>query len=1098
MLAIRRVISLILALALFVGMVPPTVKATELEANQIDKTEISQLPEETMKSTPEHMETEEPDLASGIASGTCGEDLVWMLDTSGTLTISGNGEIPTDAVASPWYEYRQSIRHVVMEEGVTGIGWGAFQACSNMEDVVIPSTVTHIEFSAFYDCAKLSSITIPKNVTYIGDAVFTGCSSLEEILVESENTEYTSQNGILYSKDLTALIQYPAGKVETSFTVPTHVTSLGNSVFADSQLQQIILHDDIVTIGYCAFSGCKKMRNISLPKGISQISTGMFENSGLTELIIPPNITSISTSVFSGCTDLTEITFQGNAPEINSLAFSAVTITARYPSNDPTWTTDIKKDYSGHITWLAYESTRKEGFCGDNLAWFFNETDGVLTISGTGNMWDFTRDEETNTVNHPWADHADNITSVVLDGTVTGIGDYAFFGCSSIAEISGAENLTKIGKGAFSACEKLTAIILPEGLLSIGELAFSSNHALTSIEIPGSVTSIGEEAFYHAWNLTKATLGEGIKEISDSMFLGCYKLTDVSIPSTVTKIETCAFYDCLKLQRIDIPAATTHIGENAFEFCLELSGIWVEKENPNYCSDDRGVLFNKDKTVLIVAPGGLTGAYTIPDTVTETGAYPFEHCSLESVVVPGSLSLIGGDFFDECKNLKEVTIQNGVRTIGAGAFSKCTALKNITIAESITEIAPGTFNKCTALSDVYYGGTEAQWKAIAIADGNECLLNATIHFAEEPCDHSYTAQVTAPTCTEKGFTTYTCKCGDTYQEKEVAALGHAYEDGICTRCHEIDPDYERKVTRIAGRGRCQTAIEAAETLKKLKGFERFQTIIVADAANFPDALTGSYLAAVCEAPILLYLDGQTAVTDYINANLTDDGTVYILGEKDSVSESLEANLKEGVTSLRLAGRSRYATCLEILEKADSLRSTKTEAVLVCSALNFADSLSASATGLPILLVKGTDSTLTTAQLDYLDSLSDVEVYVIGGKNTVSDAILEILHRYDRNGTAERISGTSREKTSAAVAEKFFPEAKVATLAFSQNFPDGLSGGPVAYALKAPLLLIAKDKEAAAANYVAERNIQEGYVFGGSDILSDLSVGKIFVNGKVTE
>lgn len=309
---------------------------------------------------------------------------------------------------------------------------------------------------------------------------------------------------------------------------------------------------------------------------------------------------------------------------------------------------------------------------------------------------------------------------------------------------------------------------------------------------------------------------------------------------------------------------------------------------------------------------------------------------------------------------------------------------------------------------------------------------------------------------------------------------------------------EPPVDRIAGRGRCQTAIEAAETLKKLKGFEKFQTIVVADAANFPDALTGSYLAAVCKAPILLYLDGQTAVTDYINANLTDDGTVYILGEKDSVSESLEANLKEGVTSLRLAGRSRYATCLEILEKADSLRSTKTEAVLVCSALNFADSLSASATGLPILLVKGTDSTLTTAQLDYLNGLSDVEIYVIGGKNTVSDDILAILHGYDRNGTAERISGTSREKTSAAVAEKFFPEAKTATLAFSQNFPDGLSGGPVAYALKAPLLLIAKDKEAAAANYVAERKITEGYVFGGNDILSDLSVEKIFVNSKVTE
>ena len=399
--------------------------------------------------------------------------------------------------------------------------------------------------------------------------------------------------------------------------------------------------------------------------------------------------------------------------------------------------------------------------------------------------------------------------------------------------------------------------------------------------------------------------------------------------------------------------------------------------------------------------------------------------------------------------------------------------------------------------------------------------------------HKYMETVTAPTCTDQGYSTFTCTCGHTYQDKfvkakghtevidravtptcttggkaqgkhcsvcntivvkqeEIPALGHAYESGICTRCHETDPDYVKptEITRIAGSGRVQTALESAKQLKTLLDVEKFQTMVVADARNFPDALSGSYLAAAAKAPILLYADGQTVVTDYMKENLSSGGTVYILGGTSSVSDKLIEALP-GIHCERVAGSGRFGTSLDIIRKGDEIRGKHADKLLVCTGASFADSLSASATGLPILLVNGTGDTIRDDHKAYLETLSDVNIYVIGGTNTVNDTMLNLFSAYDADGTVARVSGSGRAKTSVEVAKAFFPEAKTATLALSTNFPDGLSGGPVAYTLGAPLLLISEGQEVAAAGYVFERGIKTGYIFGGTSSVSDTAANKVF-------
>lgn len=354
--------------------------------------------------------------------------------------------------------------------------------------------------------------------------------------------------------------------------------------------------------------------------------------------------------------------------------------------------------------------------------------------------------------------------------------------------------------------------------------------------------------------------------------------------------------------------------------------------------------------------------------------------------------------------------------------------------------------------------------------------------------HSYESAVTKePTCTELGEKTFTCtSCGGKYTE-DIALVDHIFENDECTICGD------GAVYRISGASRYATAYAAADVLKETLDVDSFNTIIVASGDSFADALTGSYLAAVREAPILLHndkvLEDNVA---YITENLAEGGRVCILGGTSSVSQALDDALKaEGIDVQRFAGSDRYETNLAILEAAG----VADEEILVCTADNFADSLSASAAGLPILLVNNKTGQLTDGQKEFLDALEGNAITIIGGVNSVSEAMEETLGAY---GTVKRVSGASREETSVKFAEKYFEAPEYALLAYSWNFPDGLCGGPLAYAMGAPLLLTSAGNEESAAAYVAEAEIIKGYVLGGTATVKDASVRIIFAMNDNTQ
>ena len=386
------------------------------------------------------------------------------------------------------------------------------------------------------------------------------------------------------------------------------------------------------------------------------------------------------------------------------------------------------RDWLGEMQLFA-SAADNSGECGDNLEWSFNTDTNVLTISGTGDMYDGFVEDYEYTIG-PGAGYGcfscvDSWRRLPMEGIeiedgVTSIGECAFYDCC-MKSISIPNSVGSIGNYAFDSCDWLADVDYQGAqeqwnAISIGfnntPLTNATLHCLTvvdsgncgkngdnvtwSLDSNGILTISGTGAmadyasYPHApWysyrsSITSAVIESGVTSIGNYAFYFCDALESVTIGNSVTSIGDDAFYYCTALQSVTIPNSVTSIGNYAFRLCTALESV------------------------------------SIPNSVTSIGKYAFSDCAaLESVTIPNGVTSIGNYAFYNCAALTELTIGEGVTSIGDRAFRSCTALESVTIPNSVTSIGSLAFVECTALQSITVDADNPSYAS----DESGCLFN---------------------------------------------------------------------------------------------------------------------------------------------------------------------------------------------------------------------------------------------------------------------------------------------------------------------------------------------------------------------------------------
>ena len=504
------------------------------------------------------------------------------------------------------------------------------------------------------------------------------------------------------------------------FDPSTNTITKCDSAVTSAVIPSEIDGEPVTAIGYNAFRECDALTSVTIPDSVTVIKEHAFDDcSNMTDVAIPGSVTSIGDSAFRECDALTSVTLPDGILSIGAMAFY---------SCDEITSIDIPKS----VTTIGDEAFN----CCNNL--------NSLTVNANNSNYSTENDvlfdkEKTLLIQYL---RAKRKTSYSIPDTVREIGYSAFYNSSNLKSIWLPNNLESIADKAFCGCSSLTGITIPNGVTAIGNEAFASCSKLLTVAIPDSVTSIGNDAFKPCKSLISITVGDnneyyasdngvlydkkqkalllypsannnnsyvipdGVMTIGKMAFYSCKSLTDVTIPDSVTSIGNNAFASCSALTSITIPDSVTSIGNNALDNCKSLTSITVDENNKYYSSKD-GVLFNKDRTVLILYPrSNNRKSYIIPDSVTTIEDWAFESCnSLTGILIPDSVTSIELNSFSWIETLTLFA--------NKGSYAEQTLAKWLPFKTIITA-APSKVS-----TNLYknYDTLKVSWSKVAGADG---------------------------------------------------------------------------------------------------------------------------------------------------------------------------------------------------------------------------------------------------------------------------------------------------------------------------------------------------------------------------------------------
>ena len=682
-----------------------------------------------------------------------------------------------------------SLESIVIPAGVTAIGvdsdpeawqFDAFCGCKHLDDIYLaanpanltwkedgddfrsrdPKTVCHVrsEYLSGYNGGSFNNV----NVIFQGDL----CGpSMTWSFDEDSGELKLSGSGKMF--DYADAASVPWSSVKTSITnlfiYGSDDITIGKNAFNGCVNLSItnLNYSGITSIGASAFEGCTSLMGANFPSNLTSIGSRAFYNSGIQWLTITKSINSIGSEAFKNCTSLLAVYLYCDRISIGKDAFYGCTeCYTIYIENNNLTAANIEWDenncddfiqgdskavlmvgpsrlqafidkFSGkvNVEFMEYQYCPPQGYpFGNGLTWRL-DGDGILTISGSGDMPDFDYKQA------PWSPFGESgiIVSVVIGDQITGIGKLSFYECRGIKSVTIPDSVTRIGYGAFMNCHALETVTIPgsvkiidkyafqdcefasiticSGVESIGNNAFAYTK-LRSVTVPDSVTYLGDCAFYCCSELKSAKLSKNLESIEEGTFNSCHKLYSVNIPDGVTSIGQDAFSGCSALSSANIPGSVKTIGDSAFMGCSHMKDLTiaygVEKIGEtafSTCQSLTSITIPDsvtfiDRTAFNMCINATT--ITLPSGITAISDYTFYNCiNLKSIVIPNKVKTIGEHAFTNCQKMESLIIPESVTTIGMDAFDNCLVLKTITILSKNIDIKFSAFNNCPRVTDVY-------------------------------------------------------------------------------------------------------------------------------------------------------------------------------------------------------------------------------------------------------------------------------------------------------------------------------------------------------------------------------------------------------------
>lgn len=531
------------------------------------------------------------------------------------------------------------IPDTLAELPVTSIGNWAFYTAS-VTNVLISDNVTNIGDGAFFDCLWLTNVMLGRRVASVGDWTFAFCPNLSAVCCRGDAPRLGGDD-VFYGNGAT--VYYLPGTAGWEPLFAGHPAVLWK---ADLPFGYVAEDASITITSYFGPGGA-----VTIPDSIEFLpvasigSDAFFDASSITSITLPDSLTTIWGSAFSGCSGLTNITLPSSLSTIDFAPFlGCINLTAIIVEPGNPWLSSI---------------------------------DGVLFDASHSLLLEFP---------------AGKAGSYAVPNTVTGIEDWAFYGCAHLTDVTLPNGATQIGRLAFHACTGLTNVALPNSVTSIGQDAFAMCQALPSIVVPNSVTNLGDDVFSDCTNLTAVTLPNSATRIPAGLFWNCPSLTNLTLPKGVLSIGDSAFQYCIGLRSIPVSDNLTSIGNQAFAYCLSLTNLAL----PGTVTNIGNGAFEYCTSLTNVA---------LPNSVTGLGSSAFYNCtSLTNVVLSEKLNIIASQVFMSCSRLTGITIPPGVTNIDLAAFEGCASLTNLIIPSSVRSIGVYAFDWCSNLQTIFFEG----------------------------------------------------------------------------------------------------------------------------------------------------------------------------------------------------------------------------------------------------------------------------------------------------------------------------------------------------------------------------------------------------------